>query len=135
MIAGVVLDASTTLSWAFDDESGKYADEVLEFVAENHAVVPALWTYEIANAVLVGIRRSRLTVDDAVAFAEDLATMDIRVESGGDEPMTLLAEALEFELTAYDAAYLMLARTNGLPLATRDKALIRAARKAGVDIF
>jgi predicted nucleic acid-binding protein len=61
--------------------------------------------------------------------------MDIRVESGGDEPMTLLAEALEFELTAYDAAYLMLARTNGLPLATRDKALIRAARKAGVDIF
>ena len=135
MIAGVVLDASTTLSWAFDDESGKYADEVLEFVAENHAVVPSLWNYEIANAVLVGIRRSRLTVDDAVAFAEDLATMDIRVESGGDEPMTLLAEALEFELTAYDAAYLMLARTNGLPLATRDKALIRAARKAGVDIF
>ena len=135
MIAGVVLDASTTLSWAFDDESGKYADEVLEFVSENHAVVPALWNYEIANAVLVGIRRSRLTVDDAVAFAEDLATMDIRVKSGGDEPMTLLAEALEFELTAYDAAYLMLARTNGLPLATRDKALIRAARKAGVDIF
>lgn len=135
MTAGIVLDASTTLAWAFDDEAGKYADEVLEFVTENHAVVPALWNYEIANAVLVGIRRSRLTVDDAVAFAEDLATMDIRVESGGDEPMTLLAEALDSGLTAYDASYLLLARSTGLPLATRDKALVRAARKSGIDVF
>lgn len=135
MIAGIVLDASTALAWAFDDESGKYADGVLEFVTENYALVPALWNYEIANGVLVGIRRSRLSVDEAVAFAHDLAILDIRVEGTPGEPMGLLAEAMESGLTAYDASYLALARSNGIPLATRDKALTRAARKVGVDIF
>jgi predicted nucleic acid-binding protein len=135
MMAGIVLDASTTLAWAFDDESGNYIEDVLQFVVENHAVVPALWNYEIANGVLVGLRRERLSVDEAVTFARDLAAMDIRVDSVQCEPMTLLAEAVDSGLTAYDASYLMLARTTGLPLATRDKALIRAARHSGVDIF
>ncbi len=37
-------------------------------------------------------------------------------------------------LTVYDAAYLAGALTFGLPLATRDKALLRAANDAGVDL-
>ena len=135
MTSGIVLDASTTLAWAFDDESGKYVEDVLQFVVENHAVVPALWNYEIANGVLVGLRRDRLSIDEAVTFASDLAAMDIRVDSGPFEPMSLLAEAVDSGLTAYDAPYLILARTTGLPLATRDKALIRAARNSGVDVF
>lgn len=135
MTAGIVLDASTTLAWAFDDEAGRYSADVLQFVAENHAVVPALWNYEIANGVLVGLRRQRLSIDEAVAFASDLAVMDIRVDSSQFEQMGVLAEAIDSGLSAYDASYLMLARTTGLPLATRDKALIRAARESGVDIF
>lgn len=135
MSAGVILDASTTLSWAFDDEAGNYADAVLEFVTENHALVPSLWKYEIANGVLVGLRRARLSIDEAIAFSQDLAVMDIQVDASATEPVTLLAEAFEIGLTAYDAAYLMLARETGLPLATQDRALIRAARKSGVDIF
>jgi predicted nucleic acid-binding protein len=135
MSVGVVLDASTTLAWAFDDEAGKYSESVLEFVAENHAVVPSLWRYEIANGVLAGLRRSRLSVDEAVAFSEDLAAMDIRVDASGFSPITVLAEAMDSGLTAYDAAYLLLARETGLPLATRDRALMNAARKSGVDVF
>lgn len=41
----------------------------------------------------------------------------------------------EFSLTAYDPSYLSLAMVRGLPLATRDNALIGAARKAGVHLF
>lgn len=37
-------------------------------------------------------------------------------------------------LTAYDAAYLAGALTLGLPLATRDKALLRAADDAGAQL-
>ena len=135
MTEGIVLDASTTLAWAFDDEAGKYSEGVLQFVVENHAVVPALWKYEVANGVLVGLRRERLSVEEAVNFASDLASIDIRVDSAPFEPMSLLAEAVDSGLTTYDSSYLLLARTSGLPLATRDKALIRAARRSGVDIF
>jgi predicted nucleic acid-binding protein len=104
-------------------------------VTENHALVPSLWKYEIANGVLVGLRRARLSIDEAVAFSQDLAAMDIQVDVSGTEPVALLAEAVDSGLTAYDAAYLMLARETGLPLATQDRALIRAARKSGIDIF
>ena len=135
MSVGIVLDASTTLSWAFDDEAGNYSDAVLEFVTENHALVPSLWKYEIANGVLVGLRRARLSIDEAIAFSQDLAVMDIQVDASALEPVALLAEAVESGLTAYDAAYLMLARETGLPLATQDRSLIRAARTSGIDIF
>ncbi len=42
--------------------------------------------------------------------------------------------AAKHGLTAYDAAYLAAASTFGLPLATRDKALIQAAEDAGVRL-
>ena len=38
-------------------------------------------------------------------------------------------------LSGYDAAYLELALRTGLPLATRDAALVRAAKAAGVALF
>jgi predicted nucleic acid-binding protein len=39
------------------------------------------------------------------------------------------------DLTAYDAAYLELARRENLPLPTVDKRLRKAAQKAAVGIF
>lgn len=38
-----------------------------------------------------------------------------------------------YSLSSYDAAYLELALREGLPLATLDKQLIKAARKAGLE--
>jgi predicted nucleic acid-binding protein len=40
-----------------------------------------------------------------------------------------------FRLTAYDATYLEMARTEHLPLATLDRALRDAAIRAGVSLF
>jgi predicted nucleic acid-binding protein len=48
---------------------------------------------------------------------------------------SLLPLAREHKLSAYDAAYLDLAIREGLPLATLDKGLKRAAVKAGVSIY
>jgi predicted nucleic acid-binding protein len=46
-----------------------------------------------------------------------------------------LGNARSFQLTAYDAVYLDLARREGLPLATLDKGLRAAAVKAGVALL
>jgi predicted nucleic acid-binding protein len=46
-----------------------------------------------------------------------------------------LASPRAFQLTAYDAVYLELARREGLPLATLDKGLRAAAKKAGVALL
>jgi len=46
-----------------------------------------------------------------------------------------LIEARRHKLSAYDAAYLELALRTGLPLATLDEQLLKAARKSGVKRF
>lgn len=43
--------------------------------------------------------------------------------------------ARRYELSAYDAAYLELALRSGLPMATLDHDLEKAAKKAGVKKF
>ena len=45
------------------------------------------------------------------------------------------ASARAFQLTAYDAVYVELARREGLPRATLDKGLRAAAAKAGVPLL
>ena len=46
----------------------------------------------------------------------------------------LVAIGREHQLSAYDAAYLMLAEREGQPLATLDKNLTQAANAAGVPL-
>ena len=135
MTSGFVLDASTTLKWAFDDESSSYAVDVLELLSDGFAVVPSLWGYEVANALAVGIRRSRITAEEASTFAADLGTLDIRVAGAVPDSGLLALEAAAAGLSAYDTSYLLLARDLGMPLATRDRALGRAARANGVDVL
>jgi hypothetical protein len=49
----LVLDASVTLSWAFEDEWDALSERALRAVAEGRATVPAIWPFEIANAMAV----------------------------------------------------------------------------------
>jgi predicted nucleic acid-binding protein len=46
-----------------------------------------------------------------------------------------IGEVLRFELAAYDALYVELALRTGYPLATFDRAMIRAAQRFGVVIL
>ena len=48
----LVLDASVTLCWLFEDQATAYTDLVLDRLGGGDgAVVPAIWPFEIANAV------------------------------------------------------------------------------------
>lgn len=134
-MSGVVIDASTTLSWAFEDEETDFADSVLDVVSEGFALVPALWCIEVANGLSTGLRRGRLTADEAEAYAASLAILDIRVDDPPADPLVLAAVAVSTGLTAYDATYLMLAQRTGLPLATLDEQLAQAAAEAGVTVL
>ena len=99
--------------------------------------VPSLWTWEILNTVAVVIKRKRITADRGKEFLVQLATFSIFV----DEP-PLIADfprlhslASNHQLTAYDVAYLDLAKRRSLPLATLDGDLTRAALAEGVKIL
>jgi predicted nucleic acid-binding protein len=136
-LSGVVVDASVALAWGFPDEGSVYADEVLEGLKEQAIVVPALWAVEIANALLVGERRKRLHQAQIRRFVTLLEGLPVvqDAQSVGTTVNSLLPLAREHKLSAYDTAYLDLAIREGLPLATLDKSLKRAATKSGISIY
>ncbi|MDD3581612.1 MAG: type II toxin-antitoxin system VapC family toxin [Desulfobacca sp.] len=133
----LVLDASVSLAWAFEDEGNTYTDLVLESLAEAKAFVPTIWPLEVGNALLVAERRGRLNQAATVQFLALLWQLPIVVEAERTERLLgeTLALARVHHLSAYDATYLYLAMRHGFPLATTDEVLLQAASRAGVPLF
>jgi predicted nucleic acid-binding protein len=129
-----VLDASVTLSWAFAYEATPFTARVLERLKTAHAVAPALWPFEVINAVAG--RRGRISAAQQAEFLERLRLLPVSIEH---RPATWLGQqilplARAHQLTAYDAAYLELAIREGLPLATIDGNLRKAAAAEGAAL-
>ena len=129
---GLVLDASITLAWAFQ-EVEPAASEARERLRREEAVVPSLWWFEVRNGLVMGERRGLLTEQRIGRFLRDLSRTATIVDGIPDE-VAVLTLARRRRLTAYDAAYLELALRRGLPLATLDGALASAARAEGVSL-
>lgn len=137
-MAVLVMDSSVTLELAFDDEFGDYSRRVFNAIRHQGALVPALWELEVANILSNGVTRGRLRSVDAEHFLQLLSTLPIEISTAvhtSDGKAVLFKLAQEFSLTAYDACYLHLAMTSGLPLASKDKKLNAAAGEAGVVLF
>ena len=57
---GIVVDASVTLSWCFPDEQTPLSLRVLDSLnAGEEALVPAFWSVEVLNSLLVGEKSQR----------------------------------------------------------------------------
>ena len=123
----LILDSSATLAWIFGDETTEAIRQVFYAIAENGAVVPALWRLEVANSLTIAIRKRRIDPDFRRAALADLALLDITTDQQTDshawtDTMNL---ADQFRLTVYDAAYLELARlTPGQPSLRRRASLV-----------
>ena len=131
-----VLDNSVAVVWGFEDKDSAYADKTLELLDTDGALAPAIWPLEVANAILTGERRGRLSVADTARFLELLGGLPITVEdiALAGTLGTVLDVGRTYGLTSYDASYLELAMRRGLPLATLDGRLADAAGRAGVKL-
>jgi predicted nucleic acid-binding protein len=131
-----VLDASMALAWSLPDESSEKADRFLSRVSSHETLwVPALWWYELSNALVMTQRRRRLTEADRLGLLELYGRLPIHTDThlSIETMWRLQALAQEHAISAYDAAYLELATRKGLGLATLDHRLMTAARQAGIQ--
>ncbi len=129
-----VLDASVALAWCFADETTPETEAILERLADDSAIVPTLWEFEVANALLVAERRHRLSEFQSARFVELFARLPIHVDMTSSDMASVLALGRRHGLSAYDSSYLVLAERDGNPLATRDEKLRSAASRAGVPL-
>ena len=133
-----VLDASVALAWLMDDPVPVYALNVRRSLRNARPLVPALWICEVANALAVAERHGNLTaeqVGSCMTLVEELLAEVIETSASVVTFRQLLTAARSLRLTAYDAVYLETARSEGVPLATLDRALRAAAPRAGVELF
>ena len=132
-----VLDNSVTMHWFFGD--GKphelaYAGKVLDAMKKDAALVPVTWGLEVANVIARADAKALVTEARSGTFLEMLEGVDIKVDAAtfAHALSDTLQLARRYKLSAYDASYLELALRLGLPLATLDEELQKAAKKAGV---
>ena len=132
-----VLDASVTIGWCLQDEAYPYARDVMSRLQHDTACVPAIWAVEVANVLIVALRRGRSTenaIHQVMAWLPRLEIMpDDRVYGGG-LPAEVVRLAIAHGLTAYDASYLELAQRLAIPIAALDEKLKQAAEALGVGL-
>lgn len=137
-----VLDASVAMCWLFRD--GKpaertYALKVLDAMkqAETSALVPVTWGLEVSNVIAKAEVKGLVREAQSEAFLEMLEGVDIGADSAtfSRTLSATLQIARRYRLSAYDASYLELAMREGLPLATLNEDLQKAANKAGLMRF
>ena len=133
----IVLDSSATLAWVYADEITLPIRHVCDLVSENGAWVPGLWKLEVANILEMGVRRGRHDAAFRDSTLADLALLPISVDALTDRQAwgATLHLSERHRLTLYDAAYLELALRRGLPLASLDAELRRAAQAEGVAVL
>ena len=132
-MSSVILDSSATLAWIY----GRAIRRVFDAIAEDGALVPALWRLEVANSLTMAVRRRRIDPDFRRAALADLALLDITTDRQTNSYAwtDTLNLADRFQLTVYDATYLELAQRRVLSLATLDRDLRNAAMAIGVEVL
>lgn len=134
----IVADASFCGAWILADESSGEAERLLGRTISGSVqlVVPALWHYEMLNLLRSAVRRKRLAPDDLDLAIETLERVPMTLEDlpGAPARRRILHLASQFDLSAYDAAYLELADRFKVPLQTNDAKLKAAAKKLGLGV-
>jgi predicted nucleic acid-binding protein len=130
-----VADSSAGVAWAVPAQASEATDTLLRDVASGRSfVVPVLWMFEVANALILLQRRRRMNSSDCQLARHVIGRLrPIFDEEGPQLTLSKIWDlADENGLSVYDATYLELALRKGLPLASRDSALNKAARRSGV---
>lgn len=133
-----VVDASFALAWVLRDEATAETDRILDSLGRgSKALVPALWRWEIANALLSIERQKRATNAEVARHLTLLRSYPIEIdETAASEAWTgAHTLARQHRLTVYDAAYLELAIRRGLPMASLDADLHRAAKAEKIEVL
>ena len=138
MIPAFIADASVAIGWVHPAQATSETAAMLDTIEEGAVVeVPALWPLEVANALIVLVRRRKLAEEDRQTALRWFRGLPIRI----DHEMASLAFsrlselASAYRLSVYDAAYLELAERRTLALACTDGPLRKAASRRGVRLW
>lgn len=136
MTPELVIDASVALKWIVDEPDSPQALDVLErhlsdavtFVAPSHLLG------EVGNGLRKLVARGHLDPGEAVEALFDLIDLELEfVDATALWPRTLRS-ALDWQVTTYDAVYVLTALQRHTELLTADVRLQRSCREQGLPV-
>lgn len=139
-MSAFVLDASVTAAWLLPDQASAHTRRLYALIRRDEVEpqAPNLWQWECANILANGVRRGRIPTTAIEGLWGVLEAVRHRVELHELAPAqhkATLGVAMDAGLSGSGAAYMWLARSLNLPLATFDQDLIAAAPACGVKIL
>lgn len=127
----LIIDAGVVLKWYLKDEDwGHEAISVLErYVDEELSLLaPGILAYEVSNALIVAERTGRIVPEITEKALEGFLELDIEFCDPFFDISNIIFFSRSFHQTIYDASYLALADSRGIPFLTGDKRLYNAVR-------
>ena len=127
-ISSYVIDTSATAPWILPDEESLIVEKIFErvFAGQINLVAPTLWSIECINFIRNAMRRNRINEKEAGQSLAALEGLPVDLVSFSPvEYFTLFNLSVQYELTAYDAAYFYLAQKTGANLITLDSDLLK----------
>jgi predicted nucleic acid-binding protein len=129
----IVLDASAALEWLLQTPAGQRIETRI-FSRNESLHAPHLLDLEVAQVLRRFVREGVVSVSRAEEALDDLQNM--RLTRYPHFVLLPRAWQLRHNLTAYDAAYVVLAEKLGAALLTRDARLVSASgHKARVEVL
>jgi predicted nucleic acid-binding protein len=104
-------------------QNSKQAGEALR---RGPLAAPSVIVPETANAIVKAVRFAGLDRAEATSALHDFFALPLDLVPDKLLAVEAVAVAVEFELTAYDASYIVLAARRGAPLITADRRLAEA---------
>jgi predicted nucleic acid-binding protein len=103
--------------------------------AGDSAIVPAFWSVEVLNSLLVGERRGRITPDQTQAFLRNIQALRPSLDNTSLDQVIGPVQKLcrDHRLAPYDALYIDLAMRRKCPLVTLDQPQRDAAMALGIQ--
>lgn len=113
----IVVDANIVIYLVYETSLSPSARQAYQ--ADPDWIVPELWEAEVLNGLMNELRAGHIRLEDAVQAAANAASLMAGKVHRCDRT-AVLRTADEAQLTAYDAYYVVLARTLGVKLVTED---------------
>ncbi|MGE3311303.1 MAG: type II toxin-antitoxin system VapC family toxin [Limisphaerales bacterium] len=138
MIERFVVDASVAVAWVHPAQATAKTHVLLRSIESGAmAEAPALWPLEVANALLVLVRRGKLKDSERTIALNFLNGLSVKLDyEMATHAFTVVSKlAADHSLSVYDATYLELCLRKKLPLGCKDGPLREAAEKCGVKVL
>jgi predicted nucleic acid-binding protein len=123
----VVIDASVCLKWVFEEEDSDKARNLLN-LSENKKILllaPTIWEYEIVNGFASAVVKEKLSFDKSKKLMGLVLEAKPEMISISDLLSECLSNSKKYDISAYDSAYVTLAKENKIILISADAKLVK----------